>query len=55
MIKRLLEFVSLGKHNSGLYFKRQIYQSSWWGGVVTLILFVLMMGYSIKTIIGIVN
>jgi len=54
-VKYALEFVSLGKHNSGLYSEGRIFQSTWYGGLITLALAGVIIALSIMTLKGVVN
>ena len=54
-IIEILQFSSVGKHNSGLYFKGKVLQSSWIGGILTILTAAVIMFVSIKTLISVVN
>ena len=54
-MKYILEFLSLGKHNSGLYSEGRIFQSTWFGGLITLALAGVILALSIVTLIGVVH
>jgi hypothetical protein len=54
-VKYALEFVSLGKHNSGLYSEGRVFQSTSYGGLITLALAGVILALSIVTLIGVVH
>jgi len=51
----LLEFISLGKHNSGLFYRGRIFYSTWQGGIVTLIFSAIVIALGVITIQGVIR
>ena len=50
-MKAILKKVSVGQYNHGLYFKKNLSYSSITGGIITIILFLITVTYSIRMII----
>lgn len=52
-ITSILAFIAVGKHSSGLYFKKKLYHSSVLGGILTILVFLLVLGLCIKSLIDV--
>ena len=49
-LRKILQFISVGKYVTGLYYKKQDSQSSSFGGLLTLLIAFFFLVYSVITI-----
>ncbi|CDW74779.1 UNKNOWN [Stylonychia lemnae] len=53
VLNNFLRFISIGKHNSGLYYKEKVFFSTFVGGIITLVAAIIVLALSISTLIEI--